>query len=340
MSKKALGQFYTSHADYICSDFDLSMFKGKNIIEPFVGNGDLINFLKNKKIEGTFEIYDKDPKIPKTVKMDTILNPPDYKNKFIITNPPYLARNKSSDKTLYDKYDANDLYKCHIKSYFPNNKPEGGILIIPLNFWCSIREQDCELRKLFLESYKVLRLNIFEEKVFDDTTYTVCSFLFIKTNINEDINTFIYPSKKNIKLQINSNNNWKIGGEIYNLPQTDKYKITRLLKNGISNTKIKLFGLDSGTSTNNIRLEIVDEPYYGKNTDRVFATIVIEPKVNLETQKHIVEEFNKFIKEKRDQYHSLFLTNYRESKDHARKRISFDLVYSIINNILLKKNNL
>ena len=37
----------------------------------------------------------------------------------------------------------------------------------------------------------------------------------------------------------------------------------------------------------------------------------------------------------REKYHSLFLTNYRESKDIARKRISFDLVYQIVGHLLI-----
>ena len=32
----------------------------------------------------------------------------------------------------------------------------------------------------FLEKYNIILLNIFEEQVFDDTTYTICSFQFLK----------------------------------------------------------------------------------------------------------------------------------------------------------------
>ena len=46
------------------------------------------------------------------------------------------------------------------------------------------------------------------------------------------------------------------------------------------------------------------------------------------------KEINTFLAEQRKKYHSLFLTNYRESKDIARKRISFELVYSIIEYLL------
>jgi len=55
---------------------------------------------------------------------------------------------------------------------------------------------------------------------------------------------------------------------------------------------------------------------------------------NKEKQKQLVIKFNKFLNENRKKYNSLFLTNYRESKDIARKRISFDLVYSITEYIL------
>ena len=40
------------------------------------------------------------------------------------------------------------------------------------------------------------------------------------------------------------------------------------------------------------------------------------------------------IEEYREKYQSLFLCNYRESKDIARKRISFDLIYDICGFIL------
>jgi hypothetical protein len=47
-----------------------------------------------------------------------------------------------------------------------------------------------------------------------------------------------------------------------------------------------------------------------------------------------VKKFNTYLENHRKKYNSLFLTNYRESKDIARKRISFDLVYQITEYIL------
>ena len=172
--KSLLGQFYTKNFSYIFEGF--KVFDGiKNIIEPFAGSGDLLNFVDRDYYN--IECYDIDPKKDYIEERDTLLNPPDYKDKFVITNPPFLARNKCKDKTLFDKYGVNDLYKCFIKELV-NNKCLGGIIILPLNFWCSIRKMDIKLREMFLSVYQIEKLNIFEEKVFDDTTYSICPFLF------------------------------------------------------------------------------------------------------------------------------------------------------------------
>ena len=314
----------------------------KKIIEPFAGNGDLLNFINNN-LEIEKELYDIEPKKDYIIKRNTILDPPDYNNKFILTNPPYLARNKSIDKSLYDKYKVNDLYKCFIIELL-TNKCLGGILIIPLNFWCSIRNTDIELRKNFLEIYEIILLNIFEEQVFKDTTYTICSFQFElkKDNINKEINIIIYPYKINIKTELNKNNNYMIGGSIYNLHILNKYKINRITSKNINNqnkTNILVKCIDDNKD-NKIKLSLVnDNEIYIDNTSnqssRTYATLIIEPKIDKEKQIKLVELFNNYLNDERIKYNSLFLTNYRESKkDIARKRISFDLVYLICSYIL------
>ena len=171
-TKSELGQFYTTNYQYILSNMEIPSGT-QTIIEPFVGNGDLLKFVDDPT-KYNIEVYDIDPKYPDTIKQDTLDSPPEYKDKFILTNPPYLARNKSSNKKIYDKYNTNDLYKCFIISII-QNVSLGGIIIIPLNFISSIRKADIELRKLFLEIYSVKMINIFEEQVFDDTSYSVCS---------------------------------------------------------------------------------------------------------------------------------------------------------------------
>ena len=348
INKQVYGQFYTTNQEYILQGMKIPE-NIKDIIEPFTGNGDLIVFIENNnniKNYYNIECYDIEPKKDFIKKQDTILNPPNYNNKYLITNPPYLARNKAKDKTLFNKYDVNDLYKCVIKEIL-TNVCLGGIFIIPLNFWSSIRLNDIELRKLFLEKYDVILLNIFEEQVFSDTKYTICSFQFeIKKILNkkENINIVIYPSKTKLNIELNDSNNYMIGGEIYNLKLKNVYTITRLtnknkdkIQQGFS-TNILVKCIDDNLNSIIGLSYVQDKDIYidttPNQTARTYATLVIEPKINQDKQKQLVVRFNKYLNEQRKKYNSLFLTNYRESKDLARKRISFDLVYNITEYIL------
>ena len=338
--KKKFGQFYTTNQKYILNGFTIPN-KIINIIEPFAGNGDLKNFIDKDDKQYQVEYYDIQPKQDYIIKKDTLNNPPDYNNKFLITNPPYLARNKSNDKSIFNKYDVNDLYKCLVKELL-TNICLGGILIIPLNFWSSIRKNDIKLRELFLEKYNIVLLNIFEEKVFEDTTSTICSFQFEIKNDNKEnkINIMIYPSKNKIETILNNDNNYLIGGDIYKLKLNNKYKITRLTKKNIDdkNTNILAKCIDDNKD-NKISLSLVnDDKIYIDQTpnlsSRTYATLVITPPIDKNKQTKLVENFNEYLNNYREKYNSLFLTNYRESKDIARKRISFSLVYSIVQYIL------
>ena len=91
-------------------------------------------------------------------------------------NPPYLSnvQNKSNEnKEMYAMYKKDDLYKCYIQTMI-NNPPKEFIIIVPLNFLCSIRVSDQNLRCEFLNKFNIISINIFNEPVFIDTTNTVC----------------------------------------------------------------------------------------------------------------------------------------------------------------------
>jgi hypothetical protein len=227
--KKNYGQFFTTNYEYILQGFSIPHYILSNetkIIEPFAGKGDLVKYIEEQKYDiKNIECYDIDPKQKYIKKRDTLNNPPSYFNKYVITNPPYLARNKSEAKDLFEKYECNDLYKCFIKELI-SNKCLGGIVIVPLNFFSSIRKNDVDLRRDFLKNYSIKKINIFEEQVFDDTSYTVCSFNFElrDDDDNDDIKIDIYPSKKSITTRLSESNNYMIGGEIYKLHLKDKIK--------------------------------------------------------------------------------------------------------------------
>lgn len=337
--KSQLGQFFTTNYQYILHNLYIPEDIIR-IIEPFAGNCDLLSFIENHE-NYIIECYDIEPKKDNVVKRDTLDNPPEYDGKFILTNPPYLARNKSENKTLFDKYGVNDLYKCFLKSIL-NNQVFGGIIIIPLNFWCSVRTSDISLRKDFLKKYKVIKINVFEEQVFDDTTYTICAFQF-ERNDNDDkqnhlVSMDIYPTKESVNVELNEKNSYTIGGEIYNLAKQTEYNISRLIKGDTPNTNIIAKCIDDNIN-NQIKLTIVndDKIFYDETPNksaRTYATLVITPELSMTQQEDLVRRFNKYLEDMRQKYNSLFLTNYRESKSIARKRITFDLVYQIVGYLL------
>lgn len=338
MSKQSLGQFYTTNYEYILSNMTIPD-SITNFIEPFVGTGELLKFIKNKDNK-TIEMYDIDPKCDDAITRDTLKNPPDYKSKFVLTNPPYLARNKNKNKELYDLYDCNDLYKCFIITLI-NNVCLGGIIIVPLNFLCSIRKADVELRKKFLEVYHIHMVNIFEERVFKDTSYSVCSIYFIRKTKSStpEFTTFIYPIKKTLTLSLSEKNNYTIGGEIYNLPQNKALIVKRATKETSEHiTNILLKCMDDNVN-NKLGFSVVsDNDRFIDNTPnlsaRSYATLVINKQMTIQEQIKLVIKMNDFINKQRKKYHSLFLTNYRESTTIARKRISFKLAFEICNYIL------
>ena len=136
---------------------------------------------------------------------------------------------------------------------------------------------------------------------------------------------FLISFKKQFNFSFYSNKNYIIGGELYDLNfSSSKYKITRATKtveNGCINSNILLKCIDNNSKKINLKIVNNNEIYIDntqKLTARSYATLIIEPFIDLNKQK-LVEEFNKFINLYREKYNSMFLTNYRESSDIARK---------------------
>ena len=312
MSKNELGQFYTTNYKYILSNMFIPN-NIKTIIEPFAGKGNLLDFINNKE-KYNIELYDIDPKYENTIKKDTLKFPPSYKDKFILTNPPYLARNKSKNKELYDLYNTNDLYKCFIINLI-NDECLGGIIIIPLNFISSVRKSDINLRKKFINKYSIKIINIFEEQVFDDTTYTICSLYFTKKEINNLTTINIYPNFKTFTIEFTNYNNYTIGGEIYNLPLNNDYKIYRATnknKNNITNILLKCID-DNENSKLGFKVVENDKIFIDNTPNlsaRSYATLCINKNLTINNQIILVEKMNNYINNLRQKYNSLFLTNY------------------------------
>lgn len=348
-NKKERGQFYTTNYEYILNGFDIPSDKSiSSIIEPFVGRGDLIKWLTKQGNTYPLELYDIEPKISGTIMRDTLVDPPSYKDKYIITNPPYLARNKTTSKIIFDKYKTNDLYKCFIHSICNQNNCKGGIIIIPSGFFLSSRPLDVKCRDLFMTKFKINKVKYFEERVFDDTPITIAVVSFTKSKIpltEQRVKWVKTPSNETSTFNMKREHKWIIGGEIYDLPIHDGIKISRyvsgkILKTDQQQTNITLCALDGGKMTNRIRLYFKENYIYpAKECSRTYATLLIHGRVlTVEQQKNLCKLFNSFIEEKRRETWSLFLPQFRESKEYARKRIPFVLAYNIINYIISNHN--
>jgi Eco57I restriction-modification methylase len=346
LEKKKKGQFYTVNSSYILDGLSMPPQTARCIIEPFAGKGDLLDWLPITHLP--IELYDIDPKKEGIIQRDTLMNPPNYADSWILTNPPYLARNKCNNKEVYDKYETNDLYKCFITSLTNQEKcAAGGIFIIPAGFFFSPRDLDVRCRNDFLSKYKLLKVKYFEETVFPDTTTTVVAFVFEKSPIllhEQCVEWISFPSGSTRVFNMTKIHDWIIGGDIYKLPIPTSIKIRRhvqgqKLREGEQITFITLSALDSGTKDGGrICLEYKEGYIYpAKDCSRTYATLCIQANrfLSSEEQQKICKEFNTLIEKKRDETWSLFLPQFRESKEYARKRIPFELAYRIVLHLLL-----
>jgi hypothetical protein len=346
-NKKTHGQFYTTNVAYILDGFPPPPNDCRCIIEPFAGKGDLLDWVQQTSGECTLpiEAYDIEPKRPDIQPRDTLADPPDYSDAWILTNPPYLARNKSKKKDLYDHYKTNDLYKCFLMSVVQQNNCRGGILILPAGFFFSPRDIDVQCRHAFMSKYKITRIKYFEETVFDDTTTTIVAVSF-ETSPTErreqHVEWWKMPSNERKIFHMTAENHWIIGGDIYRLSIPDGITVRRHvegqeLRTNEQQTYITLNALDSGTSSGRISLTYTEGYVYpAKECSRTFATLRITGRVLSEAEQiHACTAFNEFLEQKRAADWSLFLPQYRESKEYARKRIPFELAYRIFLHIIL-----
>ena len=96
--KKQFGQYFTTNSDYILQGFG-KYIRGKNIVDPFAGNQDLISWAQKNKSK-TVIGYDCDKKYVDDKKIfynDSLNHLKKYK--FVCTNPPYLHKYKADEQT-------------------------------------------------------------------------------------------------------------------------------------------------------------------------------------------------------------------------------------------------
>lgn len=371
--KKQLGQFFTTNCDYVLQGLE-RFVKNKEIIDPFAGNRDLMLWPRKhgcKKAIG----FDCDKKYVdgKSVFYGDSINSPQKKYKFVCTNPPYLHKNKADEETKERFFSDvhgyfEDLYQVSIFSIL---NCEEGILIVPLNFLSAENSQ--KIRNLFFDKFEIVKLNIFSEQVFDDTTYNVISFYFRKKKAGSEknkISATIFPQKRGIDFIIEKKYNWQLGGEFIhriknsknhlgifrlteeylrlgecqveiafqNIKDKKNLRISEDTKKIVDKNILFLRAID-GKNGKKIQLEDIRKygvaGLVGKNTSRTMAHLIFKERIPIREQMELMEKFNERLNQERDKYSSFFLTNFR---DNNRKRISFDWTYKFLNHLYDEKN--
>lgn len=329
MKDIAKTQHFTTNYDTILKNIK---FFPDTAIDPFAGDCDLLKYSPHT----SWSFYDIDPKSSKVIYNDSLMNPPDYNDKSVITNPPYLAKNKTKEfSDIFKKYHTDDLYKAAIISLVRGNC-KNGILIIPVNFFTD--EFTNDIRCMFLSRYKISYVNYFEEQIFSNTTYNICAFYFEKYTGGTNGNVQFYEPIQNssIDISIKPEYGYRVGGEFYACLKTIKPEFNRAVKNVSYNfiTRLYLEALD--TRTKHLHLELHDSPYYGINSDRMRATLTCNKELSHDDELYIANTFNMYMDDERKKYGNLILTNFR---DFGRKRISFEDVYKICTMIIQNREN-
>lgn len=369
--KRDLGQFFTTNADYIFQGFE-KFIDGKEVIDPFAGNQELLNWCQKNGAQTVVGFdCDKNYVDDENVFFNDSINSPQKYN-FICTNPPYLHKNKAPaeiKKCFFRSGNAifEDLYQISIKSILNCHE---GIIIVPLNFLCA--QNSLKIRNLFFEKFEIIKLNIFTEQVFDDTTYNVISFYFKRKIGHSEKNVIkatIFPAVRNINFEIERRFGWQFGGDfiskikktkndlgifrftdgfikqgdceveiaLQNINHRRVYKTSYEVKKKLEDSILFLRAIDS---KNGKKIQLEDIRNYkvaglaGKSTSRNMAHLLFRKEISIDEQMELMKIFNDCLAQNREKYGSFFLTNFR---DNNRKRISFDLAYKFLNLIYNEK---
>jgi len=188
-AKHTLGQYFTTNNELKEKVFEFILNRPNNILEPSIGQGDLIKFISEKTPHVTFDMYEIDPtiklldKVPKNKVcygdfMKQIIN---KKYKTIVGNPPYVRTKKGN------------LYIDFIEKCFKLLENNGELIfIIPSDFL----KLTCAAKLLNNMMIAGTFTHIFHpnnEKLFENATIDVIIFRYCKNHQLEK--TVFYNNK-------------------------------------------------------------------------------------------------------------------------------------------------
>jgi adenine-specific DNA-methyltransferase len=181
IKKHNLGQYFTENDELKEKIFEFMLNNPSNILEPSIGQGDLIVFIKNKLPNITFDMYEIDETIELLTEIqkndiiygDFMSQTIEKKYKTIIGNPPYIRTKKGN---LYIDF----IEKCY------NLLDDDGelIFIVPSDFL----KLTCASKLLNIMMTNGTFTHIFHpnnENMFNNASIDVIIFRYCKNNLIE-----------------------------------------------------------------------------------------------------------------------------------------------------------
>tara|TARA_B110000211_G_C14066785_1_gene548020 strand:- start:126 stop:1280 length:1155 start_codon:yes stop_codon:yes gene_type:complete len=180
-SKHNLGQYFTTNNELKEKVFEFVLSDPDNILEPSIGQGDLIAFIKDKKPSITFDMYEIDTNIKlldkieknKIIYGDFMKQTVIKKYKTIIGNPPYV-RTKTGN--LYIDFTE----KCY------NLLEDNGelIFIVPSDF-LKLTSASKLLNIMMTNGSFTHIYHPHNEKMFENASIDIIVFRYCKNNLIE-----------------------------------------------------------------------------------------------------------------------------------------------------------
>ena len=176
---KLLGQYFTTNIELKEKIYDFILNKPSNILEPCIGQGDLINFVNNKIPNIIFDMYEIDMNIKllenidknKIIYGDFLKQIIDKKYTTIIGNPPYV------------KTKSGNLYIDFIEKCFNLLEDNGELIfIVPSDFF-KLTSASILLNNMMLLGSFTHIFHPHNEKMFDNASIDIIIFRYCKNNL-------------------------------------------------------------------------------------------------------------------------------------------------------------
>ena len=289
----------------------------------------LIDWLGNGYINMA---YASEPRTSQIFNRDCLANPPKYSGSYVLSYPPWVRKNDTEDKSIFDKYNSDNLYKCFVKTIL-NDPPLGGTIILPLSFLTGTRDSEIKRRNKFLQIYKIKQTHIYNEILINSYIPMVLTFIrrTDPSSRQEGLNPVFYPSLKSYTWVIRDS----LGLENQNpFFETPYFRDARPIKKAVYislfqqtdiDTNPPLYFCKSETPTSQISLS-------DKNKEHD-VRIKIRGFLSKHLQQRFIKDFNIWARNYIDKTGGIFL-KYICLKDKKQSYMSSELAFDVIERLI------